>query len=93
MNGSGKSDDCAPDNVSDRQTGRVSTLRGVLNDLFDVLHGRDQVILDALPPEPPIAGAFEMMILSCLSKAAFNERHPAAAIPLGLAAACFGPTL
>jgi hypothetical protein len=45
----------------------------MLNDLFDVLHGRDQVVLNAMPPEAPMTGALEVVVLRRLSKNAFDE--------------------
>lgn len=42
------------------------------------------MILDTLPPQPPIEGAFEVVILGSLAKAALNQRHAAAPV-----AACF----
>jgi len=46
------------------QSCRSGGLRAIRGDLFHVLDGGDQVILDAQPPETPPAGAFAIAHMS-----------------------------
>ena len=70
---------------------RVSEVWSVLDDLFDILHRGDQVILDALAPNAAIAGALEVVVLCRLAKAPFDERHAPTSIAFALAAVCLRP--
>lgn len=65
----------------------------MLDDLFDILHCRYQMVLHALSPEPPVTGPFEMMVLRRLAKAAFNQCHAPAPVLPGFLAAGLRPAL
>jgi hypothetical protein len=57
-----------------------------------ILDRCDQVILDLLSPEPPPAGALEVMIVSGIGKARFHQMLAAFATTTRRRAACLLPS-